>query len=169
MKKILLFILITLLLGAFPRTAHSYEEGAIVPSAVIAPLMAWVEAETGIKVPYLPKVMASHSTLNNIVSHMNHVGRGHPRAVYFGGIVIIDHLYFDHEDTTQLSLLVHELVHYAQSFTPANQWRCPQAKEHQAYSLQNKWLEQKGSYPIVRASWINRMASCPVQTVVAMN
>lgn len=154
-----------MLLVAFPRTAHTYEDGTVVPSSVIAPLMSWVEAQTGVHVPYLPKVMASRSTLRNITSRMNTVG-GRARAVYVGGMVVVDHNRFDEQDSTQLSLLIHELVHYAQSFTPRSQWACGKAKEKQAYTLQNRWLEENGHHPIVRASWIKRMASCPVATMV---
>jgi hypothetical protein len=127
--------------------------------------MAWVEVQTGIHVPVLPKVFASRGMLRRIAAHSTIRARGTPGALFFGGMVVVDHHLFDERDGTQLSLLVHELVHYAQSFTPHARWSCERSKEEQAYTLQNKWLEERGHYPIVRASWIQRMASCPVQTV----
>ena len=85
---------------------------------------------------------------------------GRAKAVYVGGMVILDHRRFDAQDNGQLSFLVHELVHYAQSYDRTTNWACPQAKEEQAYNLQNRWLEQKGNHPYVRASWVKRMSSC---------
>jgi hypothetical protein len=84
---------------------------------------------------------------------------GRAKAVYVGGRVVLDHRAFDSEDSTQMSLLVHELVHYAQSFKRGG-WSCPQQKEVEAYTLQNLWLEQQGHAPYVRASWIERVSSC---------
>lgn len=168
MKKIFYTFLFLALLTAFPHAAHAdFEDGDRVPDAVVAPLMAWVEAQTGVRVPALPRVVASRSQLVQIVSRMNGVA-GRARALYVGGIVLLDHRLFDAEDSTQLSLLVHELVHYAQSFKRGG-WACPQAKEVEAYTLQNKWLEEQGHSPFVTASWINRMAACPsTPTTVAL-
>ncbi len=160
MKKIFYTFLFFAFLAGFPHAARAdFEDGDRVPDSVVAPLMAWVEAQTGVKVPVLPRVVASRSQLTQIVSRMNGVA-GRARALYVGGVVLLDHRMFDAEDSTQLSLLVHELVHYAQSFK-RGPWACAQAKEVEAYTLQNKWLEERGHSPFVTASWINRMAACP--------
>ncbi len=164
MKTFLYIIFALALLAGFPQTAHAdYEDGEVIPAAVIAPLMAWVEAQTGVRVPALPRVVASQSQLSEIVSHMGRLS-GRAKALYVGGQVVLDHRYFDHEDSTQMSLLVHELVHYAQSYKRSTVWSCPQSKEVEAYTLQNKWLEERGHSPFVRASWIGRMAACPATT-----
>lgn len=164
MKTALLIILFALLLVAFPQPAHAYyDDGTRVPQEVIAPLMAWVEAQTGIKVPMLPNVMASRSTLMRVISKMGRTS-GRARALYVGGMVVLDHRSFDETDSAQISLLVHELVHYAQSFNHTRTWGCAQEKETQAYTLQNKWLQETGHAPFVTASWISRMASCPTET-----
>jgi len=169
MKALLLMILVSALTAGFPQPVHAdFEDGAVVPPAVIAPLMAWVEAQTGVRVPVLPKVVASHSRLSEIVSRMGRIA-GRARALYTGGMVVLDDRYFDVEDETQVSLLVHELVHYAQSYNRTAVWTCAQAKEVEAYTLQNKWLEERGHSPYVQASWINRAAACPTTTsTVAM-
>lgn len=169
MKLIQYIIFLALILFAFPQTARAeFEDGDLVPDSIVAPLMAWVEMQTGVRVPVLPQVIASQTTLNSVVSGMGRIS-GRARALYVRGTVILDHRYFDPEDTTQLSLLVHELVHYAQSYQSRSVWACPQAKEVEAYSLQNKWLEELGHSPFVRASWINRMGSCPTSdSAVAM-
>jgi len=161
MKALLFIILISSLTMAFPTTAHAdFEDGDVVPASVIAPLMSWVEAQTGIHTAVLPQVIVSHTRLSSIVSRMGPIA-GRARALFTGGVVVLDDRSFDLEDETQISLLVHELVHYAQSFKHNGGWACPQAKEVEAYTLQNQWLEERGHSPFVRASWINRMASCP--------
>ena len=169
MKPYLSILLISLLVCGFPQQAKAdYEDGDVVPATVIAPLMAWVEAQTGVRVPQLPTVVASHSRLSSVVKGMGRIS-GRARALYVGGMVILDHRSFDAEDDTQLSLLLHELVHYAQSFKRSGTWACAQAKEVEAYTLQNQWLEARDHGPFVRASWINRMAVCPTTTsAVAM-
>jgi len=169
MKALLILILVSALIVGFPQLAHAdYEDGDTVPASVIAPLMAWVEAQTGVKVPALPNVVASHTRLSEIVSHMGRIS-GRARALYVGGMVVLDDRYFDSEDEAQISLLVHELVHYAQSYNRTTVWSCARAKEVEAYTLQNKWLEERGHSPFVQASWINRAAACPTTTsTVAM-
>ncbi len=161
MKVILILTLVSLLSVVFPQQVRAdYNDGDIVPAAVIAPLMAWVEMQVGVKVPALPRVVASHSRLSEVVSHMGRIS-GRARALYVGGMVILDDRSFDAEDDTQISLLLHELVHYAQSFKRQGNWACAQQKEVEAYTLQNQWLEERGHSPFVRTSWINRMAACP--------
>lgn len=162
MKMITFLALLSLLGLAFPQQAKAdFNDGDIVPASTIEPLMRWVEVQTGVKVPALPRVVASHSRLSEIVSHMGRIS-GRARALYIGGMVVVDDRTFDPEDDTQISLLVHELVHYAQSFEHQAKWACAQSKEVEAYTLQNQWLEARGHSPFVRASWIERMAACPV-------
>ena len=43
-------------------------------------------------------------------------------------------------------------------------WACADAREGQAYNIQNQWLEGQGHYPFVKASWIARVSSCGSQT-----
>jgi len=169
MKVFILALFVLALLVAAPSAARAdYEDGDRVPDAIVAPLMSWVERQVGVRVPALPRVITSHSKLIRAVRRMGPVA-GRARALYAGGTVLLDHYSFLPEESTQLSLLVHELVHYAQSFQRNTNWACPRAKEFQAYTLQNKWLEQQGHAPYVSASWIRRMASCPTSpTMVAM-
>lgn len=169
MKALSIIILISGLVLGFPQTACAdYEDGDVVPASVVAPLMAWVEAQVGVRVPVLPDVVASRSRLTEIVGRMGRIA-GRAKALYIGGTVILDHRYFDPEDETQVSLLVHELVHYAQAYKRSVAWTCAQAKEVEAYTIQNKWLEDQGHSPFVNASWISRASACPATTsAVAM-
>lgn len=167
MKTIVLALVLAALLGGYAQPARAdYEDGTHIPQEVIAPLMAWVEQQVGVRVPVLPNVVASREQLTEIVSHMGRLA-GRARALYIGGMVIVDNDAFDPEDSTQISLLVHELVHYAQSFKRVSVWSCAQEKEVEAYTLQNKWLEEQGHAAFVSASWIKRASSCPT-TATAM-
>ncbi|MDD3288751.1 MAG: hypothetical protein PHX43_07100 [Alphaproteobacteria bacterium] len=143
------------------------DDGTVISNETIAPLMAWVEQETGIKIAYQPRVLASRTKFHEVLSRLGQYS-GRPRSAYVSGMVLMDSELWDPEDSTQISLLLHELVHHAQSFTPKSAWACDNEKEAQAYSLQNKWLEEQGHYAFVQASWIKRVSACPsVPTTVA--
>ncbi|MBF0098571.1 MAG: hypothetical protein HQM04_17365 [Magnetococcales bacterium] len=116
----------------------------IVDSAVVAPLMAWVERETGQTIPVLPDVVASRDLLIEMASGTD--GHEITQAAYAAGVVVLDSLQWNPEDSTQSSFLVHELVHHAQAFMPDDALACPNAREAQAYALQNKWLEENGHH-----------------------
>ncbi|MDX9690445.1 MAG: hypothetical protein EOM37_09205 [Proteobacteria bacterium] len=163
MKALFKTLLIALMVLAFVRPAFAdYNDGEEIPVQALLPLMAWVEAQTGVRVPAPPRVIASRTYLTAVVSRMGRIA-GRARAVYVSGNIVLDNNSFDLEDSTQVSLLVHEMVHYAQSFRRTTVWSCPQEKEVEAYTLQNKWLEEQGHSPYVRASWIERMSSCDLR------
>lgn len=146
----------------FPLPAQAeVEDGTHIDPAIIEPLMKWVETQLGTKVPVLPQVIASRSRFDSILERMNRRFAGRPQALYIPGTVYIDSDAWDPEDPTQISLLVHELVHHAQYFMATSLWPCKNAKEKQAYALQNEWLEQRGDSPFVNIAWIERVSSCP--------
>lgn len=150
-------LLIALAIGA-PNLVHAEtEDGTMVNVALVAKLMSWVERETGASVPVLPSVISSHSRMWKAVG--SRATAGHPEAVFAGGTIILDSDKWDVQDPRQISLLVHEMVHYAQSFMRKN-WACNDAKEQQAYRLQNKWLAQHGKPAFASAAWIERLSSC---------
>lgn|GEM_PF-2266687 len=134
--------------------------GGLVSVALVAPLMEWIERETGTKVPVLPQVIADRSRFEAVLRRMGRNFEGRPQSAYMPGIVFLDDLRWDPDEPTQVSLLVHELVHHAQLYMK-NIWACSNAREEQAYSLQNRWLEQQGHSPFVNVSWIQRVSSCP--------
>jgi len=160
MKKLSLSLLVLALLLGFAAPARAeVEDGTVIPAKVVAPLMAWVEAQTGTKVPALPQVIASRELFQQILGRMGGKFAGRPRSVYVAGRVILDSEYWEEDDSTEQSLLVHELVHYAQSFMTTG-WSCPDAREGMAYTLQNKWLEEHDDSPFVNVAWVRRMSSC---------
>jgi hypothetical protein len=153
----------------FPLPAQAeVEDGTHIDPATVASLMSWVENELGVKVPVLPQVVASRERFDRVLKRMAASYAGRPQAAYLPGTVYLDSLRWDSEESTQLSLLVHELVHHAQMFMPHKHWACAQAKEAEAYTLQNRWLEQRGHYPFVNAAWIERAASCPSHPEISL-
>ncbi len=148
------------LLGKPPKAFAEVEDGTKIERAVIAPLLEWVAQQAGVNVPAQPQVIASRDQFNAMLGNMSRSRNGRAQAMYVPGTVLLDNLRWDPEDPTQLSLLVHELVHHVQMFDK-RQWRCPAAKEAQAYELQNRWLEQHGHRPIVNAAWVERVSQCP--------
>ncbi len=145
--------------AVFPAAARVTENSTIDP-AIVAPLMAWVAKETGTRITAVPQVVASRSLLAAALSRGGTSPIGRPRSGYVGGVVIVDNVYWDDEDPTQISLLVHELVHHAQHSMTRTRWACADAREEQAYILQNKWLENHGHAPFVSTAWIQRVSGC---------
>ena len=165
-------VLILSLAAAFPASA-SVPENSTIDSSIVAPLMDWVAKETGTRVSDMPQVVASRSLLAAALKHGGTLAMGRPRSGYIPGMVIVDNVYWDSEDSTQISLLVHELVHHAQHSMTRARWECPDAREEQAYLLQNKWLEDHGHAPFVSTAWIQRVSGCrdttPQRPAVADN
>lgn len=151
---------ILLLLGLFAGPAEGWAAEARISPAFVAPLMAWVEREAGARVSGLPDVIASRERLEKIVFAQTDAPVGRPRSLFTGNTVVLDDVAWEPEDDMQVSLLVHELVHYAQRFMPAS-GVCRRANEKLAYALQNRWLEMRGHRPFARASWIERVSVCP--------
>lgn len=131
-----------------------------IEPAFVVPLMQWVEREMGTTTPIMPEVIASRSQFFNILGGMAARVAGRPQALYKAGKIYLNSDRWDPEDPMQVSLLVHELVHHAQYFS-RGKWPCSNAKEEQAYTLQNKWLEMNGYAPFVNVAWIKRVSSCP--------
>jgi hypothetical protein len=162
MKSNFRFIWFFILFLELPVPARAeVEDGSVVDPAIIEPLMRWVESQTGTKVPVLPQVIASRSHFNRLLSRMGGRLSGRPQSLYVPGTVYMDSERWDPNEPTQIGLLVHELVHHAQYFMQHVTWPCSKAKENQAYSLQNRWLEQHDHAPFVNVAFITRAASCP--------
>jgi len=159
MKSILSIILATGLLFSAPSAHAAVEDGTSISPQFIAPLMAWVENATSTRVPTQPHVVASMSRLKFAMG-LEGVRQARSMAAYIPGQVVLNNLIWDEESVRSVSYLVHELVHHAQLFSK-KQYPCPEAKEYEAYNLQNQWLAEHGEDPIVSASFIKAMAACP--------
>ncbi|MGB4100571.1 MAG: DUF6647 family protein [Alphaproteobacteria bacterium] len=140
-------------------TTHAeVPDGTKVDAGMVGKLMSWIEKETGYRAPNLPTVIASQEKFRMVMS-MNGVHYADARAMYIPGMVILDNEAWEADDPVQISLLVHELVHHAQLFSK-RKYACADAKEYEAYIIQNKWLEAHGARPFASQTWIDEMSRC---------
>lgn len=154
-----LFFILCLVFGAVlsgPPAAHaaSYQ----LSEQSVQPLMQWVAARTGVSISRLPRVIISR---DDMVARIGNPMRQSAlaRALYVPGEVVIDDEFWDSSDIRTVSFLVHELVHHAQ-YLSKRAYACSNAKELEAYRLQNIWLAEQGEPPAVDESFIARMADC---------
>lgn len=108
-------------------------------------LMTWIAMQTGLVAVEPPNIVfVSHDRLvekayGDSVSEDPTVAALYDRESM--GIFLPDD--WDKDDMFQLSALVHELVHHMQLLNNVRP-PCSYALEAEAYSVQAKWLKQKG-------------------------
>lgn len=156
-KSLLLGVCFLLAMSAGAAQAE-VPDGTKIDTGLVGRLLGWVNQETGYQAPSQPVVLASEEKFK-MVMKMRGVHYADARAMYIPGMVILDNGSWEEDDPVQVSLLVHELVHHAQLYSK-RQYPCAAAKEYEAYTIQNKWLEQHGEAPFASQSWIDRMAHC---------
>ncbi len=158
------FILCIFYVGLFLTSAPLRAEQSVVPAPFVAPLMQWVAVRMSVPVTSLPAVYVSRERMvAKIGDPMRQSALA--RALYVPGEVVIDDQFWDASDTRTVSFLVHELVHHAQ-LTSGRSYSCHNAKEWEAYKMQNMWLAEHGLPPAVEDKWIARMADCNLPTIV---
>jgi len=140
----------------------SVADGTMIPPTTVQPLASWVEQQTGVRMAALPLTEASGMRLKTSLG-LEGVQQARAVAAYIPGQIIINNVIWDPESVVARSYLVHELVHHAQLFS-GKTYLCPEAKEREAYTLQNKWLVEHGEDPIVSAGWIANMSECKVSS-----
>lgn len=134
-------------------------DGTAIDPDLVQELLAWVSVQSGYHPPGPPVVIASRE---KFVQLMRKTGArlSNARAMYIPGMVVLDNNTWDAQDPMQLSLLVHDLVHHAQLFS-GKTYPCRAAKEQEAYTLQNKWLAERGAGFFASDAWIERLSQCP--------
>lgn len=146
-----------LALGANGAQA-AINDGVTISHNDVWPLMEWVEARVGQKVPGLPKVTASGTRLKTALG-LHGVQQARAMAAYIPGEVILNHIIWDRNSKQSTSYLVHELVHHAQFFSD-KKYACDNAKEREAYELQNQWLAEQGEPPAATERFIDEVSAC---------
>lgn len=159
MKKILLFCTAFAVFFGAALPGHCETKKNHVPVRMVSELMSWVRKQTGIAVPVLPTVIVSHERFIKVLDQHSVQAIGRPQSLYYGRMIVLDDETWNIKDARQVSLLVHELVHYAQDFSKTK-WACSNAKEAQAYRLQNKWLVRNGYKPFATEAWIKQVSAC---------
>ncbi len=156
----ILTLLLTLTLANCADTSTA--DGTRIPSTTVQPLASWVEGQTGVKMAALPITEASGIRLKTALG-LEGVQQARAVAAYIPGQIIINNIIWDPGSLVAQSYLVHELVHHAQLFS-GKIYPCPEAKEREAYTLQNKWLIEHGESPLVSEGWIANMSECKVSS-----
>ena len=154
MLKYFLCIFYALFMFAVPLRA----ETTLVPPSFVAPLMQWVSVRMSVPVNALPAVYASRERMVQRIGDPQRQS-ALARALYVPGEVVIDDQFWDASEPRVVSFLVHELVHHAQ-LASGRSYACHNAKEWEAYKLQNLWLSEHGLPPAVEEKWIATMADC---------
>jgi hypothetical protein len=161
--KIFDIALLTFTMLALTNCAdNSVADGTRIPNETIKPLATWVEQQTNVKMAALPITEASGMRLKTALG-LEGVQQARAVAAYIPGQIIINNIIWDPESLVSQSYIVHELVHHAQLFS-GRTYPCPEAKEREAYTLQNKWLVEHGESPIVSTGWIENMSECKVSS-----
>jgi len=162
MKKFQLALLAFTMFTLTNCADTSVADGTTIPASTVQPLASWVEMQTGVHMVALPITEASGMRLKTALG-LEGVQQARAVAAYIPGQIIINNIIWDPGSTVSKSYLVHELVHHAQLFS-GKTYPCPEAKEREAYTLQNKWLLEHGESPIVDEDWIANISECKVSS-----
>lgn len=158
------YILCLLFIAALlVRPLPAQAEAGFVPSTFAWPLMQWVNAKMGTRVTSLPSIAVSRERMVALIGNPQRQA-ALARALYVPNQVVIDEAFWDPTNTRTVSFLVHELVHHAQLYN-GRDYPCSNAKEWEAYNLQNLWLAERGMPPAVEQDWIATMATCEKEAV----
>lgn len=168
MKYGALFAFAVVLTSFSFQTKAAVPDGTVLSADVMAPLVSWVSKTTRVAIPAAPIATASGRILKTALG-LEGVQQARSLAAYLPGQIIINNVIWDPESLRSQSYVVHELVHHAQLLS-GRRYTCHEAKEREAYVLQNQWLTEHGEDPIVSQSWIDKMSACPAgsQQKVAM-
>lgn len=152
-----IFIVLIFLAGIC-GTSPAKAEAGFVSDSFAHPLMEWVAEKMDVTIPYMPRIVVSRNQMVALIGNPQRQA-ALARALYVPNLVVIDEEFWDESSTRTVSFLVHELVHHAQRFSHEH-YACANAKEKEAYHLQNEWLAEHGLPPAVEESWIAQMAQC---------
>ncbi len=158
MKHIFGLLSFTVALFLSLHVQAAVPDGTRISPAELAPIARWVENAGGMRIHALPIVTASGFRLKTSLG-LEGVQQARSVAAYIPGQIIINNIMWDPESLRAKSYLVHEMVHHAQTLA-ARRYPCNNAKERDAYMLQNRWLAEHGEDPIYSQEWINEMAVC---------
>lgn len=156
-----LFLGLAALCGLFwaASPAHaSVDDGTTITPETLRPLARWVERATGMRIKTMPLAIASSTVLKTTLG-LQGVQQARSVGAYMPGRIIISSGIYEEDSLRAKSYVVHEMVHHAQLLNHRH-YPCHEAKEREAYILQNRWLEEQGEDPIYSEHWIEQIARC---------
>ncbi len=153
------FIALCVLFLSFPLSFANADE--IVSISQIRPLVEWVETNTNLMLLPRPYVFVSREALSKLKGdEANAQLANHERiAAYYHGTIFISDEYWHPGDIADESVLVHELVHYAQD-VGGESYACANQREEEAYRMQNLYLLEHGEKKFLDKSDMDRLAVC---------
>ncbi|MBV8060990.1 MAG: hypothetical protein JO126_00210 [Alphaproteobacteria bacterium] len=141
------------------------EDGATIPQEQLRPLAAWVSKMMNVSMEALPTAIASGTRLKTSLG-LSGVQQARSMAAYLPGQLLINNVVWDPESVRAQSYVLHELVHHAQLLSDRT-YACHDAKEREAYTLQNQWLAEHGEEPAVTQEFIDKISSCNQREAMA--
>jgi len=140
--------------------------GTPLPPSQTLPLIDWVEDRTNTQLLPLPIIVTDSAANAHCWLPQVEYGEKIVSAEESGNIFIDD----KHADVSQpdnASIIIHELIHYAQEIN-GRVYVCRSQREAEAYEQQNKYLVEHDRPPIMAAEKISRMKEC-LPTVASIN
>lgn len=168
-----------LVMACFPRLAACAEtpspvneqRGEANPDhalqALVVRLDKWVAAALHVPAVRNPMaIVASSSRYRQALLVTS--GRVHEaRFIQLPGAMIFDTDEVDTENPVIQSQIIHALVHHHQ-FLNKRAFDCPEQREYEAFTLQNRWLEEQGERAYLSANTLARWEHCPAAEPAAV-
>src|SRR5271170_3528427 len=159
MKKYFIILPLLSILGlANCAQTAAVSDGTIIQPETLKPYANWVQSAMNVEMVSLPITTASGMQLKTSLG-LKGVQQARAMAAYLPGRIILNNVAWDPESLRSQSYLVHELVHHAQLIS-GKHYQCDDAKEREAYTLQNRWLVERGEEPMVDEAFIDKISAC---------
>ncbi len=163
MKNILSILsILSLLALANCESTGAVADGTVLQPETLKPYAGWVQTAMNVDMSSLPIATASGKQLKTSLG-LKGVNQARAMAAYLPGRIILNNVAWDPGSLHSQSYLVHELVHHAQLIS-GRHYECDDAKEREAYTLQNKWLVEHGASPLVDQDFIDKISACNGRT-----
>ncbi|MDR3450128.1 MAG: hypothetical protein P4M15_10355 [Alphaproteobacteria bacterium] len=131
-----------------------------MPISQIRPLVEWVETRMNLMLLPRPAIYISDTAIQRLASFDADSDGTRKIGAYHSGMIYISSDYWQPGNIADDSVIIHELVHYAQDIG-YDTYACANAREYEAYNLQNAYLAQHGERPIIDADDLAALAHCP--------
>jgi hypothetical protein len=151
-------LLSLLALANCAETGGAVADGTILEPQTLKPYANWVQTAMNVDMVSLPITTASGTRLKTSLG-LKGVQQARAMAAYLPGQIILNNVAWDPDSLRSQSYLVHELVHHAQLIS-GRHYACDNAKEREAYTLQNRWLVEHGDSPLVSQDFIDKISAC---------
>lgn len=158
MKSVIITLSLLVLFLLPVSSQAAVEDGTTISQEQLKPLAEWVSKTMNVPIEALPRAIASGTRLKTSLG-LTGVQQARSMAAYLPGQVFINNVVWDPDSVRSQSYVLHELVHHAQLLS-GRTYACHDAKEREAYTLQNQWLSEHGEEPAVTQDFIDKISAC---------